>query len=106
MGASLSEPCTMVDLNHDVWRCATSPNKLRRVGWSIRGHNLRFDQLVAGCLHVDDLVVFSRIWCIKCLAERVKRMFPDDVGFDVEEEGPVLRVLGSIVHTDLQLDIN
>ena len=33
MGASLSEPCTMCDINHDVWHCTTKLRQARRCGW-------------------------------------------------------------------------
>ena len=88
MGASLSEPCTMCDLNHCVWRCSTSTEHLIRACWTSRGISLPFPKIVAGVLNVDDMPVFSNIWCQHCIAKFTKRMFPGDIGLDVEEQGP------------------
>ncbi len=33
MGASLSEPCTMVDMNTSIWECDSNHVHAREVGW-------------------------------------------------------------------------
>lgn len=105
MGASLIEPCTMCDLNDKVWQCASSDARSRRYGWTVGHVTLPFEQVVAGALHVDDLAVFSKVWCQRCLAKKVKRTFPDDVGFDVEGEGPTWKILSLIVDIDIHSNI-
>eukprot|EP00959_Pyramimonas_sp_CCMP1952_P393473 8244518-Pyramimonas_sp.AAC.1 len=60
MGGSLSEPCTMVDLNADVHKCDSSPQFLRDIGLLTDDVWYPFDQILTGVLHVDDLVAFSK----------------------------------------------
>ena len=59
---------------------------------------------MVGALHVDDLAVFSKVWCHKCLTKLTQRSFPSDLGFQVEEVGPTPRVLSLIV--DINVDSN
>ena len=101
MGASLSEPCTMCDINRDVFRCSTSRSKARKCGWMTPQVPLPFEKIVTGVLHVDDMAVFSKIWCQDCIAAKIKRSFPADIGLQVEEEGPTLRILSVIVDIDV-----
>eukprot|EP00959_Pyramimonas_sp_CCMP1952_P067772 1414495-Pyramimonas_sp.AAC.1 len=63
MGASLSEPCTMIDLGQSILDCHTSCQHMHSCGWQCPGHQLALDHIVCGALHVDDLGVFSYIFC-------------------------------------------
>ena len=62
--------------------------------------NIPFEKVVAGVLHVDDLAVFSKVWCARCLASKVQQTFPSDLGFTVEAEGPTLKILRFILDVD------
>eukprot|EP00959_Pyramimonas_sp_CCMP1952_P166234 3474304-Pyramimonas_sp.AAC.1 len=61
MGAALSEPCTMTDLNHYVWKCDTVRDFATHAGWMNENVKRPFRKIVTGMLHVDDLVAFSRV---------------------------------------------
>ena len=39
------------------------------------------------------MLVFSRIWCTKCLFEGVQRIFPRDVGLSIEGKGSAIHFL-------------
>lgn len=91
MGASISEPVTQVDLQEDVYQLHKDPRVLARTGWAHR--RLPVDQIVTGLTHVDDMVIFSKIWCASCLERGSLQLFPHDVGMQKEEQGPQLRFL-------------
>ena len=88
----------MTDLNHYVYMCDVSPMFMEKCGWLRAGIRRQFRELVTGVLHVDDLVAFSRIFCMDCLRDLILSTFPRDVGFQEEERGPTMRDLSSIVH--------
>ena len=83
MGQSMSEVATMIDINHSVWNTANSKQRQRHCG--IDQPTLQLDEVIAGGLHVDDFVVFSRIYCLSCLKGIVERMMPEDIGIEMEE---------------------
>ena len=96
MGRALSEPGTLVDLGHDVRDLHCSASRLDDVGWNFR--NLAADRLVAGISHVDDSVLISKLLCVNCLCAGLKKLWPSDVGVQLEERGPTLRFLSSVLH--------
>ena len=96
MGGSFSEPGTLVDLNEELHVLHQSPERLKSVGWAFKGW--RLEELVSGVMHVDDAVVFSRIFCNQCLETGVRHVWPQDVGVSLEEVGPTVRMLQSHIH--------
>ena len=89
MVASLSEPGTLVDLSHELYKVHNDPKPAEHVGWQYKQYNI--DECVQGLQYLDDASIGSYIWCNNCLADKVIRMFLDDVGTSMEEEGPTLR---------------
>ncbi len=89
MGGSLREPCTMIDLNHELYNCSTSNDRVRDLGMQIQNYTCRLDNIVTGYLHVDDLLVMSRAWRCDSICSKVGHMFPKDVGMAGEDRGPV-----------------
>ena len=96
MGGSFSEPGTLVDLSEEIRLLDENSGKLVEVGWNFKGWKLH--DLVSGLMHVDDAVVFSRIFCPGCLEQGMKRLWPQDVGISLEEIGPTVRMLHSHIH--------
>ena len=78
-------------------RLKTERSRLMEVGWFHKGWSI--DTLVAGILHVDDAMIASRVFGCCCL-QRVAKVWPEDVGFSVEEEGPTMRFLNAFIHVD------
>ena len=97
-GGSLSEPGTLVDLNASVGLLDVDDTERKRVGWFIP--ELSFQQTVGGMLHVDDSIVFSKIFCNDCLERGVQRMWPPDVGVEREGTHPVIRFLHAVLVFD------
>ena len=56
-------------------------------------------RLLAGALHVDDCVAFSRTLCKLCIAKAITIAWPSDVGASVEEESPFIQFL----HVDIEV---
>ena len=96
MGGPLSEPGTLVDLSEDLRLLDADSERLRDLGWHFEGKCLQ--DVVSGLMHVDDNIVFSAMLCRDCLAKGMQRMWPADVGIEVEGLGPTLRFLSSVVH--------
>ena len=48
-------------------------------------------------MHVDDSIIFSKVFCEGCLIRGVERLWPVDVGMSCEEQGQVIRFLGSLI---------
>ena len=98
MGAALSEPCTRCDLNHPFFRCHDDRAYAANFKWfSPELSRFKFNDVVTGGLHVDDMLILSKIWCADCIATRTTAMMPDDIGLQEEERGPTLRFLSLIV---------
>ena len=96
MGGALSEPGTLVDLGLDVMELHKTAEKLRDVGWDFGDFSAQ--QMVAGVTHVDDSVAFSRLICHKCIFSGMTRLWPDDVDVELEETGPILSFLSTVIH--------
>ena len=96
MGGSFSEPGTLVDLNEELRLVHQNVDKLKEVGWFFQGWKL--ENLVTGLMHVDDAVVFSKIFCHDCLETGMKKLWPEGVGISLEEVGPTVRMLHSYIH--------
>ena len=96
MGGSFSEPGTLVDLNEELRILAEDSNKMCEIGWHFK--NWTLTDLVSGLMHVDDAIVFSRIFCSCCLERGMKQLWPEDVGISLEETGPTVRMLQSYIH--------
>lgn len=75
-------------------------NHSRRMKWSTADVPWAFSDVVTGVLHVDDMAVFSKVWCAHCLTKKLKKMFPSDIGLNLEEQGPTLRILSVIIHVE------
>ena len=93
MGGSYSEIGTSMDLNHSINKAANSRPRREEIGMQYK--DLKFSQILGGLLHVDDALVASAIWCPECLESILKKLFPYDVGIEVEEKGFILRFLSS-----------
>ena len=91
MGAAVSEPGTMVDLGHDVYRLYKHKKLAAAVGWSHKDFSTA--ELIQGICHVDDCVLFSAVFCFCCLYHGLRRLWPKDVGVTLEEHGPRLKFL-------------
>jgi hypothetical protein len=83
MGAPLSPPLTCCDLDLSIHKVRTSPEQQKRSGWYRR--HTTFDQLVAGILHVDDALLYSRQLCCDCLFDGLRKNTPADVGLTLED---------------------
>ena len=93
MGSSFSEPATLVDLGECIYRLYTDPAFALRIGWDCKG--FRTEQVVQGLQHVDDAIVFSKILCVRCLMDGIEQLWPKDVGFSIEGEGPEVDFLAA-----------
>ncbi len=82
----MSEPGTLADLGENVHKVYTNPQFAKTCG-------VYFDafknadgvcpcafQLIQGIQHVDDALVFSKVFCSFCLFDIVRNMWPSDVG--------------------------
>ena len=58
---------------------------------------LFLDQQFGGCIHVDDGLVGSGIWCVDSIFAIIQKKFPPDVGLEMEESGRVIKFLNGIV---------
>ena len=91
MGASFSEPVTMMDLGDDVFQVHRKRDVQKRCGWVLEGY--QFDQLVAGVIHVDDCMLAPHVFCPHCLKRGLRKLWPRDVGVSLEGQSPYLDFL-------------
>ena len=56
---------------------------------------------LAGKLHVDDALFWSRVLCQGCVAALIRAIWPADIGFSLESTGPTLTFL----HLDLSFGV-
>ena len=99
-GGSMSEPGTLVDLSENLRLAHDNQEKLKEYGWDFG--NRPIHQVVAGCMHVDDSVIFSKVMCKHCIIQGMRKLWPTDVGLELEEEGPMVRFLHSIISIHAQ----
>ena len=85
MGGPVSAPCTSLDLETAIERFYANPAVAQDVGWHLDGYKAQ--QLVQGMLHVDDSVVFSKVYCEDCFFNGVQKLWPRDVGVSLEASG-------------------
>ena len=95
MGGSHSEPATLVDAGAFVHKLHHDPAVLRETGLAVGG--LPAESVIAGLMHVDDLLCGSRIHCADCLGRGLSRLFPPDLRFDEEERGASVRFLHTTI---------
>ena len=67
----------------------------KNVGWQVE--NLAFGQIVVGVQHVDDCILFSRIWCEDCMFKHLQATWPTDVGCSKEGGGKCVQMLNSVI---------
>ena len=95
MGGSLSPPGTNLDLEYDIRKLYKCGSKQCESGLQYKNHSM--SSIIQGCLHVDDCLVFSRIWCPDCLWDAMRKIWPEDVGLTLESSGPSFEFLHSKV---------
>ena len=109
MGGPLSPSATLVDLAHDIRKAHESPSYRNHCGWKVvdaRGSPIPLKHCVAGCLHIDDCVVMSRIFCTECLLRGVRKCWPSDVGVQPEGALPEIEFLNvRIVRVGNRIDV-
>ena len=93
MGGAFGGPATLVDLGTDVSQLYRSTKKQKQVGWYISGVPL--SRSIQGLQHVDDALVFSTVFCDECVERGMCRLWPRDVGVEVEERGQSITFLRS-----------
>ena len=99
MGAAISEPATLVDLQESIRQLKYHHTRLQDIKWQHR--NWTLEQTVCGLTHVDDTLVISKLWCHTCLIEGVQEVWPKDVGLEPEGTGPALHYLSAwIINKD------
>jgi hypothetical protein len=54
-------------------------------------------QMVNGLRHVDDVLIFSRMFCVECLEVMMHRMYKDPLVFEIEGRPPVATFLDLLV---------
>ena len=91
MGGSFSEPATLIDLGHDTRKLYTQTSVQERIGWSLAGYKI--EELVAGLCHVGDALLASRVFCHRCLLKGLRKLWPSDVGTNLEEFGSTVKFL-------------
>ena len=85
MGAPTSPPITSFDLDHNSRRVYSSKKEAQKAGAYVAGCSTA--RAIQGLLHVDDCIVFSKIWCETCLFAIISRLWPPDVVAKLEERG-------------------
>ncbi len=83
MGGSLSEPLLLIDAGWHVNTFLSNPVPCDFMP-GFPGH-LDPCRIVAGFMHVDDLLLHSGTLCATCLQTLVRRIFPAYFGFCLEE---------------------
>ena len=104
MGGSFSEPCTLIDLQEDIYQCSTSVSRRKQCGWNCL--DLNFSEQVTGLTRVDDTAALSKVYCINCLFLLPTQTSPNDVGLSQEDQGQVMRFLSSFVVLDSEVLID
>ena len=80
-----------LDVCHNrLFRGIEPPPAARRI---TRRFGRRITQWLAGKLHVDDALFWSRVACHACLAELIRATWPADIGFSLEGVGPRITFL-------------
>ena len=94
-GHAISEPATLAESGWYIRRLYQNVRRLRRLGfcWG----SLSADQMFAGLLHVDDLLLASGLFCGQCMQVLLNRCFPQDFQWGAEEEGDSVRFLHTVV---------
>ena len=103
MGGALSEPGTLADLQHEVhllYSDNTQHALLKKIGLRVDKPGFGARHIIAGVQHVDDLLIFSKLFCKDCLFEASGKLFTTDVGMTFEGAGPVLRMLQAFIVFD------
>jgi hypothetical protein len=77
MGNATSPPITAFDLDYNSRRMYASKEEARRVGAYVPG--VPTTRCIQALLHVDDALVFSKIFCCMCLAGTIRKCGPADV---------------------------
>eukprot|EP00969_Alexandrium_andersonii_P338081 14941300-Alexandrium_andersonii.AAC.1 len=95
MGGSLSEPATLVDLGRRVHELYHAPGVAARAGLEFQGLTPR--QLLAGCSHVDDALLWSGVFCARCIEACMAAFLPKDLALEAEETGASVTFLGTNV---------
>ena len=95
MGGSLSEPGTLVDLQHDILVASIDMHTRTRVGWQFR--DFTFNETITGVQHVDDCLMFSKILCPQCMLDGLAKLWPEDVGCTDEGGDCCVQMLNSFV---------
>ena len=95
MGGALSEPATLVDLGECTRGLYVGGPEAAASGWARPGFATQ--ELVAGLQHVGDAVLLSHVYCPDCLAAGLRKVWPQDVGATLEESGPRVRFLHSLL---------
>jgi len=96
MGSPPSPPTTAYDLDLHSRRMYESKKHAQAIGVHIPG--IKTSQVVQGLLHVDDSVVFSKIFCCSCLGSLVQRLWPKDVSAKIEASGPTIPFLHCVIN--------
>jgi hypothetical protein len=95
MGGSLSEPGTLVDLTDCIRDLHCNVLKRENLGWLV--DDLSHEETMQAVLHVDDCLLMSRSLCGTCLYAGLQKLWPADVGTELEGENPVIRFLQTIL---------
>ena len=91
MGNTVSEEGTAVDLTETERRFFRRKSEYRCTRFSIAG--LEPQQIIAGHRHVDNICAMSYIYCEKCIAKGLKRMYPKDIDLEIETSGLELSLI-------------
>jgi hypothetical protein len=91
MGNATSPPITAFDLDYNSRKMYGSKDEARRCGSFVPG--MPSTRCIQALLHVDDALVFSKIFCCTCLAATIKKCWPPDVEPKLEESGHFINFL-------------
>ena len=97
MGSPCSPPACGFDLESGIEEMYTRPQLASKYGIHVRG--LHPTQVVQGVQQVDDLLLASRIHCENCLYKLVTKLWPYDIGAELEGSGQKLRFM----HLDITI---
>ena len=91
MGNATSPAITAFDLDTNATKMYDSKQEAQRVGAYVA--SLPTTRCIQALLHVDDALVFSKVFCCRCLGEITKKAWPEDVEAKIEESGPSIGFL-------------
>jgi len=97
MGGIASEEGTSVDATHAEWSWEQHPERWHRQKLAIP--DLSYSETLQGIRHVDNVLYFSYVWAEQDLIDNIPKLYPSDMKWSVESQGPKQTFLHTNLHS-------